>query len=65
LTTLFVGIDVSKDSFSATGIDAKGEVRFSLSTPMDSTGFAALLKAVKSSCRDLSSVCVAMESTGC
>jgi transposase len=65
LDALFVGIDVSKDSFSATGIDAKGEIRFSLSVSMDSTGFAALLKAIKSICRDLSQVRAAMESTGC
>ena len=62
---LFVGIDVSKDSFSVTGIDAKGEVRFSFSAPMDSAGFASLLKAIRSACRDLSSVRTAMESTGC
>jgi len=65
LYTLFVGIDVSKDSFSATGIDVKGDIRFSLSAPMDSTGFAQLLKAVKSRSKDLSAVRAAMESTGC
>ncbi|MBZ0158250.1 MAG: IS110 family transposase [Alphaproteobacteria bacterium] len=63
--TLFVGIDVSKDTFSATGFDAKGEVRFTLSVPMDQSGFAALLKAIRARARDLTTVMAAMESTGC
>lgn len=62
---LFVGIDVSKDSFSATGLDANGDVKFSLSAPMDKGGFSELMKAITSHCKDLSSVMAGMESTGC
>jgi len=65
LSHLFIGIDVSKDSFSATGIDAKGNVRFSLSAAMDKIGFSDLMKAISSRCKDLSAVLAAMESTGC
>ena len=39
MSKLFVGVDVSKDSFSATGLDVKGDVRFSLSLAMDKGGF--------------------------
>lgn len=62
---LFVGIDVSKDSFSATGIDPKGNVCFSLSAGMDSSGFSELMKAISSICSNYSSVIACMESTGC
>lgn len=65
MSKLFVGIDVSKDSFSAAGLDAKGDVRFSLSAAMDKTGFSELMKAITSHCKDLSSVMAGMESTGC
>jgi transposase len=62
---LFVGIDVSKDSFSATGLDVNGDVRFSMSAPMDKRGFSELMKAITSHCKDLSAVMAGMESTGC
>lgn len=62
---LFVGIDVSKDSFSATGLDVNGDVRFSMSSPMEKNGFSELIKAITSHCKDLSSVVAGMESTGC
>jgi transposase len=62
---LFVGIDVSKDSSSARGLGPEGQSCFSLSFPMDSSGFADLLKSIGSHCVDLSEVMVAMESTGC
>ncbi len=65
MSKLFVGIDVSKDSFSATGLDAKGDVKFSLSATMDKGGFSELMKAITPHCKDLSSVMAAMESTGC
>lgn len=65
MNRLFVGIDVSKDSFSATGIDPKGNVSFSLSAAMDKSGFSELMKAITSNCKDLSAVMAAMESTGC
>lgn len=65
MSKLFVGIDVSKDSFSATGIDPKGNLCFSLSAAMDKEGFSALMKAITSNCNDLSFVLIGMESTGC
>jgi transposase len=63
--SLLVGIDVSKDLFSAAGIDSKGKESFSKSHSMDSQGFGELLKTITSHCEDLSKVIVAMESTGC
>lgn len=63
MSKLFVGIDVSKDSFSAVGLDAAGNVKFSLSAAMDKTGFSELMKAITSQCKDLSSVMAGMEST--
>ena len=65
MSKLFVGIDVSKDSFSAAGIDVKGNVKFSLSAAMDKGGFSELMKAIASGCKDLSAVMAGMESTGC
>jgi len=35
----YVGIDVSKDSFSVAGIDSKGNVIFEGSYSMDAEGF--------------------------
>jgi transposase len=65
MSHFFVGIDVSKDSFSATGLDATGAVKFSLSATMDKEGFSNLMKSITSNCDDLSSVMAGMESTGC
>lgn len=65
MSKLFVGIDVSKDSFSATGLDSKGNVCFSLSTTMNKSGFSELMKAITAICKDPSSVLTGMESTGC
>jgi transposase len=65
MSKLFVGIDVSKDSFSATGINPEGNVCFSLSAAMDKGGFSELMKAITSCCKDLSAVLTGMESTGC
>ena len=62
---LFIGIDVSKDSFSAAGLGPKGDVRFSITADMDEAGFAELLKAILAHGGKLSSAIVAMESTGC
>jgi transposase len=62
--SLFVGIDVSKDSFSLAGLDEKAKVLFSLCPSMNAQGFSELLKAITSRCDDLSSVIVALESTG-
>lgn len=65
MSKLFIGIDVSKDSFSATALDNKGNVSFSLSTAMDKDGFSTLMKAITANCKDLSAVMAGMESTGC
>jgi transposase len=63
--TLYVGIDVSKDSSSAQGVDTKGEKIFYLCFDMDAKGFSDLLSTITSHCKDLSKVMIAMESTGC
>lgn len=65
MSKLFVGIDVSKDSFSATGVNDDGTARFSISLTMSRRGFTELMKVITSHCEDLSSVMVGMESTGC
>jgi transposase len=63
--TLFVGIDVSKDSFSVAGLGAQGAAAFSLTTGMTRAGFSELFKAISSHSVTLSDVVVAMESSGC
>ncbi len=65
MNNLFVGIDVSKDSSSAHGLDSKGRSSFSVSFSMDSDGFTTLLKHITSNCKDFSEVIVALESTAC
>jgi transposase len=62
---LFVGIDVSKDSSSARGLNDNGEDRFAMVFSMDSDGFAKLYKIITEHCSDISEVMVAMESTAC
>ncbi len=62
---LYVGIDVSKESSSAQGLDENGEGRFSMAFSMNGEGFSKLHKALKSNCDDLSEAIVAMESTAC
>lgn len=65
MSTLFIGVDVSKDSSSAQGLDREGKKLFYLEFSMDGEGFSRFLGRVKAHCRDLSEVTVAMESTGC
>jgi transposase len=62
---VFVGVDVSKDSFSAAGLDAEGSECFSGSYSMDSDGFGKFLEMVTAHCLDLQKVLVGMEWTGC
>jgi transposase len=62
---LFVGVDISKDSFSAAGLDAEGKECFSAFYSMDSDGFCEFLEMVTARCLDHEKVLVAMESTGC
>jgi transposase len=65
MVRLFVGIDVSKDSSSARGIDDNGEDCFAIEFDMDSDGFAKLYKSITQHCTNASEVMVAMESTAC
>ena len=62
---LFVGIDVSKGTFSAAGLTDEGVEVFLISGPMDATGYASLAEAIRANCYDFSHVVAAMESTGC
>ena len=62
---VLVGVDVSKDSFSAAGLDAEGNECFSGSYSMDSDGFGKFLEIVTTHCSDRQKVLVGMESTGC
>jgi transposase len=65
LSALYIGIDVSKDFFTAQAIDGKGNKCFYLELAMTADGFSQLLKAITSHCKDIARVTVAMESTGC
>ena len=62
--SLFVGIDVSKDSFSVAGLDKEETKIFSLVVNMDRGGFSEFMTVIFSHSGDLSHVVVAMESTG-
>ncbi|MDA8090696.1 MAG: IS110 family transposase [Nitrospiraceae bacterium] len=62
---LFVGVDISKETSSAHGLDENGESRFSMTFSMNEEGFSKLYKALKSNCKDLAKAMVAMESTAC
>ena len=61
----FVGFDISKDSFSATGLDVDGKECFSGFYSMDSEGFGKFWEVVITHCPDREKVLVGMESTGC
>ncbi len=58
---LFVGIDVSKDTFDACGIGEDGEKAFSLTSTMDRNGFEKLVLHVKGTRSPL----LGLESTAC
>ena len=62
---MFVGVDISKDSFSAAGLDHEGKERFSGSYSMDSEGFGKFLEVMSRHLPDREKVLVAMESTAC
>ena len=62
---MFVGVDISKDTFSAAGLGAEGSECFSGLYSMDSDGFCKLLEVVTARCQDRENVMVGMESTGC
>lgn len=46
MAKLYVGIDVSKDSSFAHGLDEGGKDLFNLSFEMNSSGFSELLQAI-------------------
>jgi len=62
---LFIGIDVSKETFSAAGIDVEGTELFAACYKMDAGGFTDFTKAIRVHTKDLDTVLVGMESTGC
>jgi len=62
---LLVGVDVSKDFFSAAGLDEEGKEHFSGTYEMNSQGFSEFLKVLSSHSERLDQMIVAMESTGC
>ena len=62
---LWVGVDVSKDFFSATGLDEEGKEFFPGTYEMNSNGFSEFLKVISPRCERLDQVVLAMESTGC
>ena len=65
MESLFVGVDVSKDYFCASGLDVQGNVLFSLTATADKSGFTAMMNALSSHSVNLAEVMVAMESSGC
>ena len=62
---LLVGVDISKDNFSAAGLDREGNECFSGLYSMDSEGFSRFLEVLIERCPGRDKVLVAMESTGC
>ena len=60
-----VGVDISKDTFSAAGLDAEGKECFSGFYSMDFDGFSKFLEMILGHCPDRQKVLVGMESTGC
>jgi len=62
---LLVGVDVSKDFFSASGLSGEGKERFSGTYEMKADGFSEFLKVLCSHDERLDQMLVAMESTGC
>jgi transposase len=62
---VFIGVDISKDTFSVAGLDAEGKEQFSGAYSMDSEGFGQFLGIITTCCPDREKVLVGMESTGC
>jgi len=60
---VFVGIDISKDSFSACTISSPQDVIFEESFPMDSHGFKAFIRKLSSFPKN--SILIGKESSGC
>ena len=62
---LYVGIDVSKNSFTAAGLDPEGIELLRGAFTMDAEGFSQFFEMILRHCKDPSQILVAMESTGC
>ncbi len=65
MAKLFIGIDISKESSTAQGLDRSAKKLFYVQFTMDAKGFNELLSAIKKVSADMNDVTVAMESTGC
>jgi transposase len=65
METLIVGVDVSKESFSGSGLDSDGAVCFNNSFPMDADGFSKFWTTMTAQQPDISAIVVGMESTAC
>jgi transposase len=65
MESLIVGVDVSKESFAAAGLDGKGTRCFTQDCAMDIDGFSKFLKTIMAQQPEVSTVIVGMESTGC
>lgn len=62
---LYVGVDVSKDSFTAAGLDPAGSELLRGAFNMDAEGFNHFLGMILQHCKEPDEILVAMESTGC
>lgn len=62
---LYVGIDVSKNSFTAAGLDPEGIELLRGAFNMDAEGFNHFFETILRHCKDPDQILVAMESTGC
>jgi hypothetical protein len=65
METLIVGVDVSKESFSADGFSSSGASCFNDSFPMDADGFSKFWTTMTAQQPDISAIVVGMESTAC
>ena len=62
---LYVGIDVSKDSFAAAGLNPEGIELFRGAFNMDAEGFNHFLGIILQHCKEPDQILATMESTGC
>ena len=56
METLIVGVDVSKESFSVTGLDSSGVSSFIEVFPMDADGFSKFLGTMTAQQPDISAI---------
>ncbi len=65
METLIVGVDVSKESFSGSGLDSSGASCFNDAFPMDADGFSKFWTTMTAHQPDVAAIIVGMESTAC